>query len=569
MKVRKQSTILTIIVSIMAIFLLSNIVLGVFVYKKASQMLNQQIKKQTEGLASSTAALIDGSIVASVQSGDENNEEYMKVCNILTSVLKSSGVEYVYTVRKASGGKLEYAVDSQTSDQCNIGDEYEDTTVEEALKGNVVSSKEPYTDDYGTHISSYSPIYDNNQVVGAVGVDISVDSVKKQTGALIQSIVLICIITMIISTLLLMTIGRALGRKFALLNDKIVELTNGEGDLTRTVEISSGDEFEVIAGSINELIRYIREMLLSIRNESDQLSHTSNSIAENVHSAHDNAKSISSTMTDMSATMENTSASINTITELMADMTGSFNEIVSEIESGKALSKDVHKAAVSSGDAAKKEREITVEKVEKIKEAVSDKIERSKSVSRIEDLTGNIIAIANQTNLLSLNASIEAARAGEIGRGFAVVASEIGDLASNSQQAASEIKQVSSEVISAVNELAAEAQSLLDFVNETTISSFDKLADISDEYQNSAERIDEMMERFSATTAQMQSNVSSVQESTENINSSVEDVANSVMDTTEKTVAMTDSMLKIDEDASSSNVLSDQLQAEVGKFKLE
>ena len=569
MKVRKQSTILKIIVSIMAIFLLSNIVLGVFVYKKASQILNQQIKSKTESLASSTAALIDGSIVASVQPGDETTEDYLKVSNMLTAVLKNSGVEFVYTLRRSSGGSLEYAVDTQTSDAVPIGDTVDNSIAEEALKGTVTSSKEPYTDDWGTHISSYSPIYDNNQIVGVVGIDISVDSVKKQTGALVQSIVLICIITMIISTLLLMTIGRALGRKFALLNDKIVELTNGEGDLTRTVEINSGDEFEVIAGSINALIQYIREMLLSIRNESDQLSHTSNSIAENVHSAHDNAKSISSTMTDMSATMENTSASINTITELMADMTGSFNEIVSEIESGKALSKDVHKAAVSSGDAAKKEREITVEKVEKIKEAVSDKIERSKSVSRIEDLTGNIIAIANQTNLLSLNASIEAARAGEIGRGFAVVASEIGDLASNSQQAASEIKQVSSEVISAVNELAAEAQSLLDYVNETTILSFDKLADISDEYQNSAERIDEMMERFSTTTAQLQSNVASVQESTENINSSVEDVANSVMDTTEKTVAMTDSMLKIDEDASSSNVLSDQLQAEVGKFKLE
>ena len=569
MKVRKQSTILKIIVSIMAIFLLSNIVLGVFVYKKASQMLNQQIKKQTEGLASTTAAMIDGSIVASVQPGEENNEEYMKVSNVLTSVLESSGVEYVYTIRRSSGGALEYSIDSQISNPCMIGDDFEDSAAEVALKGTVSSSKEPYTDEWGTHITSYSPIYDNNQIVGAVAIDISVDSVKQQTGALVRSIVIICVITMIISAILLIVIGRALGRKFALLNDKIVELTNGEGDLTRTVEINSGDEFEVIAGSINTLIKFIRDMLLTIRNESDQLSHTSNSIAENVHSAHDNAKSISSTMTDMSATMENTSASINNITELMTDMTGSFNDIVAEIETGKTLSKDVHKAAVSSGDAAKKEREITVEKVERIKESVSDKIERSKSVSRIEDLTGNIIAIANQTNLLSLNASIEAARAGEIGRGFAVVASEIGDLASNSQQAASEIKQVSSEVISAVNELAAEAQSLLDFVNETTILSFDKLADISDEYQNSAERIDEMMERFSATTAQLQSNVSSIQESTENINSSVEDVANSVMDTTEKTVAMTDSMLKIDEDASSSNMLSDKLQAEVGKFKLE
>ena len=84
---------------------------------------------------------------------------------------------------------------------------------------------------------------------------------------------------------------------------------------------------------------------------------------------------------------------------------------------------------------------------------VNEKIERSKAVEEISELTTEIINITDQTNLLALNASIEAARAGEAGRGFAVVADEIGKLASNSAVAAGEIRRVSAEVISAVNEL--------------------------------------------------------------------------------------------------------------------
>lgn len=569
MKVRKIGISQQLIFLIITLFLVSDIILGIFIYNKASNMLLSQIKSNSESIAKVTAALVDGNIVASVKPGDEATEDYLKVSTLITKIQEEAGVEFVYIGRYSEKGIPEYAIDAQIDDPAMIGDEVHNEDVKAALDGSLISSAEPYTDEWGKHISSFSPIYLDKKIVGAVGVDVSMEWVDQQTFALISVIVIICGIVLLISAIMLIIIGQALSRKFRLLNDKIVELTMGEGDLTRTIEINSGDEFEVIGSNINKLISFIREIMLSIKNDSQRLNDASVNIAGNVTNASQSAQSISETMTDMSSTMENTSSSLNEMTSVISDMTDSFKDIVKEIDSGREFSKEVRVSASETGKNAENERNNTEKEVSSIAESVSDKIERSKGVDKIEDLTSNIIAIANQTNLLALNASIEAARAGEAGRGFAVVATEIGELATNSQAAASEIQNVSAEVISAVNELSTEAQNLLDFVKDTTLSGFDKLVKISDDYLNSAERIDELMEHFASSTENIQKNVDLIQESTEAINSAVEDTTNGILHTTERSVEMTENMSKIDSDAAASRNLSSELQSEVAKFKLE
>lgn len=569
MKVRRISVTNKIIIGVVLLFLVSDAVLGLIAYNKSYSALVDQIKYTAESIASCVAINADGSIITAVQPGEENTEEYLEVSYYLTDYLDKTGVEYIYTVRPAAGGGVEYAVDSQTEDFAPIGDEFDDDEALPALSGQVVSSSEPYTDDWGTHISAYSPIYSDGKVVAAVGVDVSMEWVKEQTSGLMRSIVFMCLAILVVGIVLLVVILRVLSKKFRLLNDKVVELTKGDGDLTRQIEINSGDEFEVIGGNINKLIGLIREILLSIHRESNDLNRSSSGIADNVRGARGDAEAISETMTDMSATMQETAASINEINGLMSDITTSFNGIVEEIDGGRSFAHEVRGSASKIGQDAKRERDSAEVKVASMAESVNDKIERSKAVKRIEDLTGNIIAISDQTNLLALNASIEAARAGEAGRGFAVVATEIGELAKNSQVAATEIQTVSAEVISAVNELSAEAESMIDFVNETTIGGFTNLVTISDEYIQSAERITDMMERFAEASGQIQGNIDLIKKSTNSVNDAVETAANGVTKTAERSIEMSNNMFLIDEEAMASSEISDKLEAEVGKFKLE
>ena len=569
MKVRKSSVTLKLIIAVVLLFLVSDVILAFVTYNKCSKILSDQIKSDTENIAKSVAEMIDGSIVASVKPGDENTDDYLKVSNMLTTFLDATGMEYIYTVRPAADGSMEYAIDAQIEDYSAIGDVFDDEEAAPALSGSVVSSSEPYTDDWGRHISSYAPVYDGDKITGAVGVDVNMEWVEAQMAALLRAIIMVAVIIVIISAVLLIVLGKTLSQKFVMLNDKIVELTKGDGDLTRHIEVNSGDEFEVIGNNINKLIEFIRVMLMSINSESNRLNLASVNIADNVKGARSDAKSISDTMTDVSSTMQETAASINEINSLVNEITTAFEGIVNEIDGGRNFAHEVKESASAIGASAEKERIAAKNRVDRMAESVSDKIERSKAVSRIEDLTGNIIAIADQTNLLALNASIEAARAGEAGRGFAVVATEIGNLANNSQTAASEIQTVSAEVISAVNQLAAEARKLLDFVNETTLGGFQNLVKTSEEYNSSAERISEMMERFAYASEQIQTNIDHIRESTNNVNTAVEDAANGVSKTAERSIEMSNNMTRIDEDAMASSEISNGLKAEVGKFKLE
>lgn len=123
-------------------------------------------------------------------------------------------------------------------------------------------------------------------------------------------------------------------------------------------------------------------------------------------------------------------------------------------------------------------------------------MDRLNSLSQINGMASEILEIANQTNLLSINASIEAARSGETGRGFAVVAGEIGKLADTSKKTAARIRELCASSNDSIEEVNGCVDNIMKYMESEVLESFGDLAGKSSEYSSSAEKIKQGVEEL-------------------------------------------------------------------------
>lgn len=320
---------------------------------------------------------------------------------------------------------------------------------------------------------------------------------------------------------------------------------------------------------MNKLLEYIRHIMLNISANSKTLNGSSKTVAENLSSAEVNISDVSATMEEMSAAMEESNSSLNQITESLEQTYEAIDSISKRAGEGSSSSVVIMRNAEAIYQKAVVEQSDAKQRAGEMAALVNEKIEKSKAVEKISDLTANIISITDQTNLLALNASIEAARAGEAGKGFAVVADEIGKLASNSADAATEIQKVSEDVIASVDELAKEAEQMLIFMNETAMAGYEKLLETSGSYQNDVDSLNQMMQEFAVESGQLKANMDNIRAAVEAVNAAVEESTKGVTNVTEMSVHLTASVGDIGNEANSNIDIANCLNTEVNKFKLE
>ena len=554
----------------MVLMLAIDVAMGLLFYVRSKNLLESQIKESAMNIAKVVAASVDASLIDEVWTEDDiGNDAYNKLHEELTIFYDNAGVEYVYTVRQTADGP-QYVVDSDPEEPGLPGDEYDgDDDVDDAFSGKTVVNDHPYTDEWGTHITAYSPIFgEGNKVVALAAIDVSFDWIKSQTSKLGVIILVVCIIAVVVGGVVVFILSRGISNRFRVLDDKVSELVAGGGDLTQTIDIKSGDEFEVIADNVNALIEYVRDIMVNISKYSDALKEDTVRIAGNMQTTMDDATDVSATMEEISATMEETTASISESNELISNIMDEFKGIVDKLHGGSDFSNHMRAEAEGIGRQALEERAEAEAEVEKMRRQVSERIENSKEVSRIELLTKDILNITEQTSLLALNASIEAARAGELGKGFAVVASEIGKLASDSAESASEIQEVSNTVIAAVNGLANEAEKLITFINETAMKGYGDLVDTSDKYRESAEKVDTMMNDVYDISNRIKADIDKIREYTSAIDKAAEGSTKEIQRAAASVTDMSAHLNDIGEETSESREMTDALFTEVGRFKL-
>ena len=539
-------------------------------YTRFEESMVRMGVEEADMAATIVADSLDANLVSEVTVGSEGTQVYQNLQGDLRKKQKACGIAFLYTLY-TDGKKVYYGVDSD-EDAAKVGDEFADSYAElEPVFGGkeYIQNYIDHTED-GDLITVYKPIEDNaGKVVAILGCDYDASSIAAELQKAVAQTLQIGGICLILAILILTIIISRITKGLMQVNAKIYDLVHNEGDLTQKLDVRSGDELELIAGNVNELLAYIRKIMIGISSGSMRLMSTSRKMVDHLSSADESITDVSATMQEMSAAMEETTSSLNQITEAIDEIYSSVERIAGNADAGKVSSQEMESRASGANDAAAEGRKKANIETEKMAASLNEKIVRSRSVEQIEVLTSNIIEITEQTNLLALNASIEAARAGEAGRGFAVVADEIGKLAGNSADAAAKIRQVSAEVIQAVDELAEGAGQMIEFVRNATEEGFGGLVATSENYATDANAMRAMMEQFAQTAEELRSTMDGIRESISAVNIAVEESAKGIAGVSESSVQLTGNVNDIQSEASDNNSIAEDLATEVGRFKLE
>lgn len=339
----------------------------------------------------------------------------------------------------------------------------------------------------------------------------------------------------------------------------MVECANG--DFTRRLDDSVDNEaMAKIATTFNEMMDELEETIGTVRTFANKVSTASDEVTVGTEESQRASEQVSESIQAIAADAESQSENLQEASTEMQNLSGTVEEVAASTDEMAAKVQETAELGKSSQKAATG----AMNEMEAINEKVGDTVEEAESleteIKEIGEIVEFITDIADQTNILALNASIEAARAGEAGDGFAVVADEIKGLANEVSEATTEIESLIVEIQSSADTTVEDIQEMRDRISsgtttiEDALSALESIAANAEESGQSVQEINTVTDDQAASTEEVASMISEVANTAEqvsgesgNVSAAAEEQTSSLTEVTQNTQTLADQAEELQE----------------------
>jgi methyl-accepting chemotaxis protein len=478
---------------IASVSILTVLVYSVVSYFSARELAYGELDGRLASAAQSYAYVVDlAEQDKLVDAGEAADVERIKaISRRMTAYARAVGVSYLYSV-VPDGGKVKYIYSSLTDEEFKDPSKYEHLFLaaydEEAPKATILrvaSSGKPdhleYSSDYGAFRTYYLPAKSPKGQAFVIAADVQLAEVNIAIRDAVVRSVLIGLALVVVATIAARLIGRLLAQRLVATSRALEALSAENGDVTVRLPVDGSDEVGQLASAFNRFVERLSTMMRQVRDTTIDLQHEASRCHEAADSVSRSSIAQGEALRRSSGDMQQLAAGIQEVSALV----------------GETADQSRHALEQSSQAVARiDEATQTLHAVQALADELSQSMQRLEQRSTRIDLVTQVIKdVADQTNLLALNAAIEAARAGEQGRGFAVVADEVRKLAertgASTHEIATTIDGIKQDTADALQRLAAAISRITAGVDSTENAdqAIRSIRDFMDDFAKRMERI--------------------------------------------------------------------------------